>query len=51
MPDTQVTLKHPKLGDEETITVSEHAVPVHEAAGWKRAPKTQQPDPAEQPKP
>lgn len=45
MPQKKVVLRHPKLGDEQTITVSERSVPVHEAAGWKVAPKTQQPEP------
>ncbi len=33
----KVTLSHPDL--KETITVSEHSVPIHEAAGWKVADK------------
>lgn len=41
----KVTLKHPKL--DATIVVNERTVPIHEKAGWKVAPKTQQP---EQPK-
>lgn len=44
MADKQVTLRHPKL-DDSTITVPERSVYVYEASGWKRAPKTQQPDP------
>jgi hypothetical protein len=44
MPQKRVVLRHPKLGDDQTITVAERTVPIHEKAGWKVAPKTQQTD-------
>lgn len=43
MPSKKVTLRHPKLPDDQTITVAERSVYLHEAAGWKRAPKSEQP--------
>lgn len=44
MPTKKVTLVHPKLPD-QPITVNERSVAVHAEAGWKPAPKSQQPDP------
>lgn len=44
MPQKKVTLVHKDLPD-QPITVSERAAKVHEAAGWKPAPKSQQPEP------
>lgn len=46
MAQKKVTLVHPKL-EGRSIIVNERSVPVHETAGWKQAPKSQQP---EQPK-
>ena len=43
MPREKVTLVHKDLPD-QPITVSVRAAEVHKAAGWKPAPKTQQPD-------
>lgn len=40
----KVVMRHPKLGDDELITVSKRAQPIHEKAGWKVAPKTKQPE-------
>lgn len=39
----KITLVHPKLPD-QPITVSESAAKTHALAGWKPAPKSQQPD-------
>jgi hypothetical protein len=41
----KVTLVHKDLPD-QPITVSARSVEIHKAAGWKLAPKTQQPDTA-----
>lgn len=43
MPQNKVTLVHKDLPD-QPITVSERAAKVHALAGWKPAPKSQQPD-------
>lgn len=46
MATKRVLIRHPKLPDgANTALVSERSVPIHEKAGWKLAPKTQQPEP------
>ena len=44
MATKRVTLRHPKLPEDQTITVSERSVPIHKEAGWREAPKKQQPE-------
>lgn len=44
MPSEKVTLVHKDLPD-QPITVSERAAKVHALAGWKPAPKSEQPKP------
>lgn len=36
----KVTLRQKIDGEDRLITVHERTVPIHEAAGWKVAPKT-----------
>ena len=44
MPEKKVVLHQKIDGEDRTIEVSERAVHVYEQSGWKRAPKSQQPD-------
>lgn len=47
MPSKKVTLVHKDL-PEQPVTVGERRAAVMARNGWKTAPKTQQPDPAQQ---
>jgi hypothetical protein len=42
----KVTLRQKIDGEDRYINVSERTVHLHEAAGWKVAPKTKQAEPA-----
>lgn len=46
MPSNKVTLVHKDLPDQQ-IVVSARAAEVHKAAGWRLAPKSEQPAPVE----
>lgn len=43
----KVTLRQKIDGEDRLITVHERTVAIHEAAGWKKAPKTLQASEAE----